>query len=74
MMSKALNRPVSSQFDLDTDGISPDSIKAALDFAMGRMAAFAEGRGDSIDWNSFEFALHDNGDATTKVVTRASVL
>jgi len=72
-MAGVLFKPVGSSITLDTDAVSPDALKAAIDLCMDQLAQQARARGDAVDWNTFEFAQRPQGPETT-VICRASVV
>lgn len=65
----------SALVEMDTDAISPDCLKAALDIAIDTLGTKAERASTGIDWGTIEFALrHDPDGETSKLVLRAETL
>lgn len=60
---------VSSLVTLDTDHISPDSLKAGFDCVIDRLFNHS----DPVDWSTLQFALSKRG-AETDLIVRAVTL
>lgn len=65
---------MSTGVELDTDSISPDSLKAAFDVAIDSLLSRANRNVMALDWNSLEVALHRLSDEDTTLVVRAGVI
>lgn len=65
---------LSTSVELDTDTVSPDSLKAAFDVAVDALLSRADGHLLALDWNTLAAAVHDGGDGESRLVVRAGVL
>lgn len=63
----------SGSVTLDTDAISPDSLKAAFALVVDRLTQASSRSGIALDWNTAEMAQGRRGEETD-IVVRVAVL
>lgn len=59
---------------LDSDCVSPDSIRAAVEVGIDQIMTVAEKTGMHPNWNEFRAVLIDNGRGETRVTITTGVL
>ncbi len=72
-MSADTLRAMGTTIELDTDAISPDSLKAAFSAAVDALLSRADRKLVALNWNSLEVALTPISDSDTLLVLRAGV-
>jgi hypothetical protein len=64
-----MSTKVSARVTLDTDHVSPDSLKAGFDCVVDRLLNHS----DPVDWGTLQFALSNRGEETDLIVRAATL-